>query len=237
MADQAGEPSMPFLFRRRELQSLVSALRACQSRLITGADGAGKSRLIDEALSLADPPNVRIRFWPGALHSLLVALAEGLNLSGLGKKAASARLKVAILERLRQEPRCIIIERVRGAEPRTYRFLQEIYHLGGCSLVLAARSRAETGYLGRLLWDPREEIPLRPFSRHEARKVFDAAAERICLEAEISALLRERVVAASQGLPGQIVAMCRLARRPEYRSSGRILFAPLRIDALLSIPQ
>ena len=36
----------------------------------------------------------------------------------------------------------------------------------------------------------------------------------------------------ARGNPGQIVTMCRLAARPEYRQGRRVKFLPLRMDAL-----
>jgi hypothetical protein len=232
------EGRLPFLARKRELDSLVHALRNRQSRLITGPSGTGKRRLIDEALAHFTPPHVRIRSWPEALHQLLVALAAGLGCQHPRhpdlRKVTSSGLKSAILDRLTGQPRCIILEQVRNAEPKTYRFLQEIYHLRDCCLIVASENRAELGYLGRLLWDPREEIALKPLSRRDACVLFDAAASRFGLETAIAASIREKTVSAAHGIPGQIIAMCRLAQRQEYRDGMRIMFVPLRIDALIS---
>jgi hypothetical protein len=66
------------------------------------------------------------------------------------KKPASAGLKAEILRGLRVQPRCVVLDHVRAAEPRTYRFLKEVYYLRGCSLVVAASSRASIGYLWKL---------------------------------------------------------------------------------------
>lgn len=232
------EGKLPFLSRKRELDSLVQAMRAGQSRLLIGPGGIGKRRLIDEALALTNPPHVRISSWPGVLHDLLVEMAKSLGCRPVRhpdlRKSTSAGLKSAILRRLGEQPRRVILENVRNAEPRTYRFLQEIYYLSGCCLIVTAENRADLGHLWKLLWDPREEIALKPLSRRDSFSLFDAAAERFGLEADIASSLRERVVAAAHGVPGQIVAMCRLAQRPEYRAGMHIMFVPLRIDALIS---
>jgi len=230
------EEAIPLFSRAREVEMLRQALCARQSRLVTGAAGAGKSRLLREAIAAAAQPHVLVARWPGVLHDLLVSLAVGL---GCGpsrrpdlRKAPSASLKALILKALADQPRCVLIEDARDAEPRTYRFLQRIYHLAECCLVLTATSRDSLGSLKKLLWDPREEIALPPLRRPDARRLFDLAARRFALEALDLEDFRGKVLASARGNPGQIVTMCKLASRSEYRPEGHIHFLPLRIDML-----
>lgn len=222
--------------RACEIESLRVALRARQSRLITGAAGAGKTRLLREALAAAGQPAVVIDHWPGVLHGLLVALAQGLGCrSGRYpdlRKAPSASLKPLILGALRDEPRAIIAEEVREADPRTYRFFQQMYYIPGCCLIVSAPSRGELGHLRKLLWDPREEIALKPLTRTEAARSFDIAARRFALDSLDLADFRAKALAAARGNPGQIIIIFRLASCPEYRHGAHIHSLTLRIDAL-----
>lgn len=230
-----GEDGIPFIARAREVEMLRGALCDRRSRLVTGDAGAGKSRLLREAIAAAAQPHVLIARWPGVLHELLVSLAGGLGCRPGRfpdlRKAPSASLKPLILRSLRDDPRCILLENVRDADPRTYRFLQQVYYLPRCCLVVTARSRESLGSLRKLLWDPREEIALAPLSRPDARRLFDLAARRYGLEARDLPEFRAKVLASARGNPGQVVTMCKLANRPEYRHEGHILFCPLRIDA------
>ena len=137
-----------------------------------------------------------------------------------------------MLDALKHEPRAIFLEDVTDADPRMYRFLQAIYHSKGNCLIVTARSRESLGYLRRLLWDPREEIRLRPLKRAEAAGLFEAAVAAYKLDSLELDGFRSQVLRSARGNPGQIVAMCRLAAQPQYRLGRRVKFLPLRMDAL-----
>jgi predicted ATPase len=221
--------------RQPEVQALLRALQARHSRLILGATGIGKTRLLDEALSQFREPYLLVSA-PAVLHELLVHLAEGLRCridrcSAL-HKATSVSLKGAVLETLKARPLPILLEDVEHADPRMYRFLQEIYHLPGNCLTVTARSRDCLGYLRKLLWDPREEIALGPLTRREGEHLFEAASSVYKLRSLGLQEFRRKVLESARGNPGQILAMCRLAVRPQYRAGDRIKFLPLRMDVL-----
>jgi hypothetical protein len=220
---------IPLAGRRGEVQELVCALQARQSRLITGPPGMGKTRLLAEAVSECAVPSLLIR-GPRVLHDLLVQLAGLLACRVTG--AASMSLKPVILESLKHEPRVVCLEDVAEADPRMYRFLQAIYHSPDNCLIVTARSRESLGYLQRLLWDPREEIRLQPLKRAEAAGLFDAAVAAYQLASLDLDSFRRQALRSARGNPGQIVTMCRLAARPEYRQGRHIKFLPLRMDAL-----
>ncbi len=221
--------------RQSEVRALVHALQARQSRLILGVTGIGKTRLLHEALSHFRGPYLLLSA-PTVLHELLVHLAEGLHCRidrcSILRNATSITLKGAVLGALRAAPRPVLLEDVEHADSRMYRFLQELYHLPGNCLIVTARSRDCLGYLRKLLWDPREEITLGPLTRRESNLLFQAAASACKLSSLDLEEFRHKVLQAARGNPGQILAMCRLAVRPQYRAGGRIKFLPLRMDVL-----
>jgi predicted ATPase len=198
---------IPFVGRQRELRELVAALRAGQPRLTVGPAGIGKKRLVEEALQAAEQRFVRVRA-AGVLHELLAGLAAALGCPHL-PKATSPALKGLVLDALCRAPQCVVVEDLHDADPRMYRFLQELYYIPGVSLIVTATSRADLGFVRKLLWDPREEILLDPLSRAEAQWLFDEAVRRFGIESlQIDAFSR-KVLAAAKGNPGQILAMCR----------------------------
>jgi hypothetical protein len=200
----------------------------------------GKTRLLQESLSIARQPYVYVE-GPEVLHRLLVELAERLSCPagrfGIVRNATSVALKPPVLDALRRLPRCLVLENIADADPRMYRFLQQVYYIPAVSLVVTAASRDHLGHLRKLLWDPREEIALKPLGRPEALSLFDVASRIYRLQSCDLDAFRAKVLTAAQGNPGQILTMCRMASRPEYQDGRHIKFLPLRIDALTAFVQ
>jgi len=229
------EREIPLVGRQAEVYALARAIRSRQSRLILGLTGIGKTRLLEEALSRYHGPH-SLLCAPGVLHELLVRLAEVLRCRIARyptlSDATSIALKGAVLDALKAEPRPILLEDVEHADPRMYRFLQEAYHAPGNCLIVTARSRDRLGHLRKLLWDPREEISLKPLTPPECKKLFEAATSKFGLGSLDLQDFRHKVLMSARGNPGQILAMCRLAARREYQDGRHIKFLPLRMDVL-----
>ena len=246
MKEQVGESaqpqgqSVPLFGRRDEVRTLTNALCARKSCLVLGPKGIGKTRLLQESLSIARQPYVYVE-GPEVLHRLLVELAERLSCPagrfGSVRNATSVALKPSVLDALRRLPRCLVLENVADADPRMYRFLQQVYYIPAVSLIVTAASRDHLGHLRKLLWDPREEIALKPLGRPEALSLFDVASRIYRLQSFDLDAFRGKVLTAAQGNPGQILTMCRMASRPEYQDGRHIKFLPLRIDALTAFVQ
>jgi hypothetical protein len=233
---QLPDQFVPLLGRRDEVRTLADALRARKSCLIAGPKGIGKTRLIEESLSVSRQPSVCVER-PQALHGLLVELAERLSCPagrfGSVREATSIALKPSVLDALRRMPRCLVLEDVAGADPRMYRFLQQVHYIPAVCLIVTAAARDCLGHLRKLLWDPREEIALKPLTRPEALSLFDVASRMYRLQSFDLDAFRCKVLTAARGNPGQILTMCRMAGHPEYRRGRYIKFLPLRIDALM----
>ena len=226
---------VPMAGRRDEMKALSSALRLRQSRLIVGPPGIGKTRLLDECIAGSGQRVIRTER-PPALHHLLVRMAEQLGCRSVRfscpEQATSIHLKPLVLNALRANPRCVIVENLESRDPRMYRFLQDLYYIPGAALVVTARSIDRIGYVRKLLWDPRETIVMKPLSRPESLGLFEEAGRIFRLESVDLDDFRHKVISAARGNPGQIIAMCRMATHPEYRSGRYIKFLPLRMDML-----
>lgn len=225
----------PLVGRRNEVRKLSAALKARQSRLITGPSGIGKTRLLEECLFKSGQPFLRIER-PPVLHDLLVSIAQKLACRSARfsdiRRATTVHLKALVLHALLSNPQCVILEDIPPADPRMYRFLQQLYYVPKNCVVVTTTSKDSIGHLSKLLWDPREEIRLRPLTHRECLALFELACQAFQLELFDRGDFRKKVIAAAHGNPGRIIAMCRLASQPEYRSGKYIKFLPLRIDAL-----
>jgi hypothetical protein len=226
------EAAIPMIGRRDELLRLAAAMIARRSQLIAGPPGAGKTRLVREALAVAAQPAIAVR-WPVVLHALLLELAGKLGCRL--RRPTSLNLKIAVLNAIAQSPCCVVLENAADAEPRIYRFLQRMFYVPRVCLIVTARSKDGLGHLGKLLFDPRERICLPPLGRTHARRLFDAAAAIYELNAAFLGDFRAKALAGAKGNPGQILTMCRLAAQPQYQHDGSIKFLPVRMDALCAV--
>jgi len=221
--------------RRDDRKALLSALESRQSRLIVGPAGIGKTRLLEECVASSGQRVVRVE-QPPVLHHLLVSLAEQLGCRSVryssAAQATSVHLKPLVLNALRSNPAAVIVESLESRDPRMYRFLQELYYIPGASLIVTARSVDRIGHVRKLLWDPRERIALKPLSRPESTELFEEAVRIFRLESFDLDDFRGKAMEAAHGNPGKIIAMCRLATEPQYRSGRYIKFLPLRMDML-----
>lgn len=231
--------ALPLIGRRRELHAL-GALFAHGSRvLVLGPRGIGKTRLIQESAAASGisllSPGAR-----GSLHEFLEELlpltcAETIPPDSV-RSLSSQALQSRALAALQARPRWLWIDDPAPAGARLYRFLQRVLWIQGCGLAVSAQSREQLGYLGRLLWDPREEVRLRPLARRDAARLVREAIKasglgrRGCPEGFL-----EQVLDAAAGNPGRIVTVCRLAAQPQYWHGGRLMFAPLWIDTLTQL--
>ena len=232
-----------------EVRQLVRAIEHRQSLFLVGEAGSGKTRLIDCAeRTLGD--RVKPIHVPhfGSLHDLLIALAKLLIESDhqslksrLPSRASrerwlaqqtSVHLKGLLWQCLEEEPRVLIVDGVTNASFPVYRFLQRLYHVPGMALVATARDPVKLGALGRLFWDPRQTIQLKPLSDRDALLLFERAVDHFGVRHLGLDDFREKVLDSAKGNPGQIVEMCRLVAKPQYVSGSYIKFALLRIDAI-----
>jgi hypothetical protein len=240
------EPDLPLIGMGRELSRVAGAIRNRESLLVLGPAGAGKTKILKTAAA-EQGKGIAYVAYVADLHQVLIRLAEALFAAGhraIGRKFAnvpdvrrwlgsqtSVHLRGLLWTALEAEPFTIVLDGVDGAGARTYRFVQRIYHTRGVAVIASARDGRALEMLGRLFWDPRLTLQLRPLQPPEALELFERSVRRLRLPDLDLEDFRRRVLDTARGNPGEIVEMCRLAADPQYWSGRHIKFAPLRIDA------
>jgi hypothetical protein len=231
--------TLPLIGRRRESRVLAALFLHHSRVLVLGPRGIGKTRLVRETAAACGvvplPANAS-----GPLHAVLDALYRKIDPPPAGgpspPRLASQALQARVLRALEASPRWLWIDDPAPAGARLYRFLQRALWIEGCGLVVSAASRAQLGYLGRLVWDPREDLVLHPLGRAASAELLDQAIRAFGLESRGSlAGFRRQVLEAAEGNPGRIVTLCRLAAQPQYWRGRHLLFAPLWIDTLTQL--
>ncbi len=241
------EPKPALVGMAKEKARIDAALAKPESVLLLGPAGAGKTRLLREAMTAH--PDVLYVSWEPTLHALLVEIARVLIRAGhpefLGRakpgrdvetwlgRQTSVHLKGLFWSALETAPVPLVLDGIAGAGFPTYRFLQRIYHTDGMALVAASRDAVRLGALGRLFWNPAKTVSIPPLNDRDAGRLFEAATDCFALWDLDLLEFRDKVLENAHGNPGQIVEMCRLATQPKYISGRYIKFAPLRIDAMI----
>jgi len=241
------ESQIPFVGMAKEMQRLSLAFRVGDPLLLLGPQGSGKTRLIQEALSINH--HVLYIAWEPTPHALLTAMARALVAArhrGFVRRAkpgadpetwlavqTSIHLKGLLWTAMESSPMPMMLDGIVGASFPTYRFLQRIYHTRGMSLFAASRDTFSLGALARLFWDPTKTLNILPLPDRNAEQLFDAAADHFKLRNLDLGEFRKKVVRSARGNPGQIIEMCRLATQPQYHRGRHIKFSPLRIDTAM----
>ena len=241
---------LPLIGLQGELSRVRKAIQRRESLLVLGARGSGKTRLLRAALREPGCDAIYVQS-ASVLHDFLVRLARSLILAGhratiskIGRASdldhflsaqTSVHLKGILWTAIEKEPVMMVIDNIEGAGVRNYRFLQRIYHRKGVGMIAAARDYRCLDALAHLFWDPRKVVNVPALTQLEAHALFDRLVERLQLSHLDVERFREQVLDSAQGNPAEIVEMCKLAAQPQYQRGSHVMFAPLRIDAIIKL--
>lgn len=229
---------LPLIGRRQELRALQALLQQGNRALVLGPRGIGKTRLAEEACAACGARPARL-VSPATAQDLLRQLLPQISAWPAAaelRRLSSQSMQARALEALRLRPQWLWIDAPQPASPHLYRFLQRVLWIDGCGLLVSAIHRGQLGYLGRLLWDPRQEITLQPLPRASSAALLEAAMSAFGLAAlPQMEQFRRQALAAGAGNPGRIVALCRLGAQAQYWRAGHLLFTPLWMDVLTQL--
>ena len=228
--------------REAELASLRTRLEARQSFLLHGPAGAGKSMLLSHLLH-----GVTGTLYSGnnpTAHALYRNLAEALfsngdrafraacpSLDSVAKKSAVA-LRGIVRDALQNSGYLVVLDHLARPSQSLAASVRELRI--GCSLPVIAVSHSDhmedAGFVLNLYSDRKEKLALRNFDAETALHFANWCVQREHLAADNLADFKRRIADCSEGNPGAMVQMVRMAADDKYRSDNQIKVSPLYID-------
>jgi hypothetical protein len=244
--------------RREELRELRAAIQKGESRLVCGPMDAGKTALIQKAISeLPDADRRKCVYWTGAasgrqLISHFVGRLYELGDSFVRKKVhadgaaenslhqwllgqSSLRLRGILFTASTQGDYRFFVDHFAPATHHMARLLKEFMYRCKTPVYLAAQgySKAEIGYAWSLYWHDGLRIRLGPLGERTALKLLEICIHNFGLGLLDLDDFRKDVLHLSGRLPGSIVKMCELAAHSRYHYGDHIKIKLVHVDYLM----
>lgn len=233
--------------RVEELEHLRQRLALRRPFLLHGPAGVGKTLLLSAALP--DCPDVlysRSNATPQALFRSLAELlltarhpvfAKSCSNGPVSLQAKSAvSLKGLVRDALLNSRYLVVLDHLMRPSPALAAAIREMMLNGSVPVIAVARSAhmEDVGFVLPLFADRSDRFALRNFDPEVAKQFAATFARKEGLQAENLGRFLEKVVAYSDGNPGAMLKMIRLAHDPKYFHENQIKITPLYIDYKMS---
>lgn len=236
------------LGRNCELEELRRRFQAGPSFVVHGDSGAGKTTLLKRAIQECSG----ILYCPDSAtgqsvfrhlaHALLAArdqhIRRACGRSGARKIEASTTLKLRglVMDAIAVGQYWAVLDHLRQPSASLASDIRDMMFRGNTSVVAVARSAhmEDLGYLASFFALRSEKMHIRPFDHQLAAEFADQCATQAGLVASNREEFLSRVVELSGGLPGNIVALIRMALLQKYRTADYVMMVPLYIDFRLA---
>jgi hypothetical protein len=244
--------------RKEEVRRLCAAIQHRESRLVYGPMDAGKTSLLQAAISGLNEPERRSCIClagPATGRELTSGLLRGLYSAGdpfLRRKiqadgAASdsvdrwlvrqsaLRLRGILFGACQRGAYRFFLDHFPAATHNLARLLKELMYRCRTPIYLAARGYAQSdlGYAWSLYWNDGLRIHLGPLPERAARELLENCIHEFGLDLLDLADFREEILRLSGHWPGSMVKMCELAASDRYHYGDQIKTKLVHVDYLL----
>lgn len=226
--------------REEEMNQLRERLAARRPFLLHGPAGVGKTLL----LSVLLPEFSKVLYstqnkTPQVLYRNLAEalLADGWQgVKSVEKKTAVA-LKGLVRDALRNSDYLVVADHLQRPSQALAASVREL--MLSCSIPVVAVSRSDhmedAGFVLHLFSDRKTKFAIHNFDPDVATEFANSCVEREGLQAENVIQFVEKVVEFSNGNPGAMQQMIRMAKSAKYLHDGQIKVTPLYIDYKLAM--
>jgi hypothetical protein len=248
-----------FVGRKRESRRLREAILSRQSLMIAGANGAGKTALIQNSIRELPPSTRKSCLYIGTLKDLhymleriLIRLYEAGDTRWMSEFRAAGLTKTNLTSQLR----CFSSSRLRGMvyrvvqgkgyrifldhcpalTPSVARVIKELFWMRQTPvyLVPSGAMEAEIAMAGRFFyWNEQQILRLGPLPLGAARKLLQHCIQEYGLEGLELDAFPDEVLELSHRVPGAIVTICKMAANPHYQFNSQVKTRLIKIDYMM----
>jgi hypothetical protein len=224
--------------RSTEIASLTEGIIVKRkSMLLFGEAGAGKTRLL-KTLAADNAHIAYSSVSPSArdlLTGILTAMQLGKRKSEVAMHAKGASLvglRGMVQRRLEEQPWTLFLDQVQSPSNAISHILKELNYFERTPVLFAARSEhmEDIGGLRSLCLNRTSRVELKPWPAPVALEFAKQQAALSHLTADNLDEALKGIAEMSQGYPGRILQMLRMAGEPTYRHGDSVKFHVLYVD-------
>jgi hypothetical protein len=224
--------------RTEEMARLQAQAQRRKSMLVFGPEAVGKTRLFENFVH-TQPLALYVNHVqsPRELVLALVERLRGLNIRDLRlpadpKSLSTSSLKGFIRKALDQGPFLLVLDHLDGPSRVVTAMIKQMNYYGRTPVFFAARTphMEDIGALQPMCADRSERVELKNLGPSVALEFAQREAERTTLWASNLDHVLHSLVEWSEGNPGSLVHMLKMAHLPRYRMGDQIKAHVLYLD-------